>query len=111
VGGGHYRHDLSLPRVPSEPSKPFDKAYELETELEARGKTEMLEFVQNRLPRNITASTIAKPRRLAWDTPCYAAKPALATSRSLVLLADDLLDGQPPVMNRWSMSSSTTIAR
>ena len=31
----------------------FDKAYELESELEARGKNEMLEFVRNMIPKNI----------------------------------------------------------
>ncbi|MCH2220793.1 MAG: UTP--glucose-1-phosphate uridylyltransferase, partial [Dechloromonas sp.] len=30
----------------------FDKAYELESELEARGKNEMLEFVRNMIPKN-----------------------------------------------------------
>src|SRR5580704_13738776 len=32
----------------------FDKAYELEAELEASGKDELLEFVRNVIPKNIT---------------------------------------------------------
>ena len=31
----------------------FDKAYELESELEARGKGELLEFVREMIPKNI----------------------------------------------------------
>ncbi|RTL55642.1 MAG: UTP--glucose-1-phosphate uridylyltransferase, partial [Rhodocyclaceae bacterium] len=31
----------------------FDKAYELESELERRGKAEMLEFVRNMIPKDI----------------------------------------------------------
>lgn len=32
----------------------FDKAYELEAELEASGKTALLEFVQNVIPKHVT---------------------------------------------------------
>src|SRR5574343_2101887 len=36
----------------------FDKAYELEPELEARGKTQMLEFVRNMIPKNINCISL-----------------------------------------------------
>ncbi len=39
----------------------FDKAYELESELERHGKIELLEFVQNLLPKNINCIYIRQP--------------------------------------------------
>ncbi len=38
----------------------FDKAYELESELERRGKREMLEFVRNLLPKPINCIYISE---------------------------------------------------
>ena len=78
----------------------FDKAYELETELEARGKTEMLEFVQNLLPRNINCIYIRQAEALGLGHAVLCAKPAVGDEPFAVLLADDLLDGQPPVMKQ-----------
>ena len=61
----------------------FDKAYELETELEARGKNEMLEFVQQSCCRRTsTASTSARPKRWGSATPCCAPSRWSATSPS-----------------------------
>ncbi len=48
----------------------FDKAYELETELALKHKTEMLEVVRN--PRTSTAFTSDRPRRSALVMPFYA---------------------------------------
>jgi UTP--glucose-1-phosphate uridylyltransferase len=78
----------------------FDKAYELETELEARGKTEMLEFVRNLLPRNINCIYIRQAEALGLGHAVLCAKPVVGDEPFAVLLADDLLDGQPPVMNQ-----------
>ncbi len=78
----------------------FDKAYELETELEARGKTEMLEFVQNLLPRNINCIYIRQAEALGLGHAILCAKPAVGDEPFAVLLADDLLDGQPAVMKQ-----------
>jgi UDP-glucose pyrophosphorylase (EC 2.7.7.9) len=47
----------------------FDKAYELESELALRNKTEMLEFVRNLLPKNINCIYIRQPEALGWGTP------------------------------------------
>ena len=64
----------------------FDKAYELEGELERRGKTQLLEFVRGLLPRNVNCIYIRQAE--VGDEP-FA-----------VLLADDLLDGNVPVMKQ-----------
>jgi UTP--glucose-1-phosphate uridylyltransferase len=78
----------------------FDKAYELESELEARGKTEMLEFVRNMLPKNINCIYIRQAEALGLGHAVLCAKPAVGDEPFAVLLADDLLDGEPPVMRQ-----------
>ena len=51
----------------------FDKAYELETELEARGKTDMLEFVAGSVAQaHQLHLSFASPRRWASVMPCCA---------------------------------------
>jgi len=78
----------------------FDKAYELESELEARGKTQMLEFVRNMLPKNINCIYIRQAEALGLGHAVLCAKPAVGDEPFAVLLADDLLDGNPPVMKQ-----------
>jgi UTP--glucose-1-phosphate uridylyltransferase len=78
----------------------FDKAYELESELERRGKTEMLEFVQNLLPKNINCIYIRQPEALGLGHAVLCAYPAVGDEPFAVLLADDLLDGTPSVMKQ-----------
>ena len=78
----------------------FDKAYELESELEMRGKTEMLEFVRNMLPKNINCIYIRQPEALGLGHAVLCARPAIGDEPFAVLLADDLLDGEPPVMKQ-----------
>ncbi|HZV55242.1 MAG TPA: UTP--glucose-1-phosphate uridylyltransferase GalU [Rhodocyclaceae bacterium] len=78
----------------------FDKAYELESELEARGKKELLEFVRHMLPRNINCIYIRQAEALGLGHAVLCAKPAVGDEPFAVLLADDLLDGNPPVMKQ-----------
>jgi len=78
----------------------FDKAYELENELEARGKTQMLEFVRNMLPKNINCIYIRQAEALGLGHAVLCAKPVVGDEPFAVLLADDLLDGDPPVMKQ-----------
>jgi UTP--glucose-1-phosphate uridylyltransferase len=78
----------------------FDKAYELENELAARGKNEMLDFVRGMLPRNINCIYIRQAEALGLGHAVLCARPAVGDEPFAVLLADDLLDGQPPVMQQ-----------
>ena len=81
----------------------FDKAYELETELERRGKTEMLEFVRNLLPKNINCIYIRQPEALGLGHAVLCAQPVVGDEPFAVILADDLLDTispVPPVMKQ-----------
>ena len=78
----------------------FDKAYELETELEQHGKTELLEFVRNMLPKNINCIYIRQPEALGLGHAVLCAYPAVGDEPFAVLLADDLIDDDPTVMNQ-----------
>ena len=78
----------------------FDKAYELENELAARGKNEMLDFVRGMLPRNINCIYIRQAEALGLGHAVLCARPAVGDEPFAVLLADDLLDGTPPVMKQ-----------
>ncbi len=80
----------------------FDKAYELETELEARGKTEMLEFVRSMIPRDINCIYIRQAEPLGLGHAVLCAKPVVGDEPFAVLLADDLLDGEPPVLKQMA---------
>ncbi len=79
----------------------FDKAYELESELERRGRTKMLEFVRNLLPRDINCIYIRQAEALGLGHAVLCAKPVVGDEPFAVLLADDLLDGNgAPVMRQ-----------
>ena len=78
----------------------FDKAYELESELEIRGKLQTLEFVRNLLPKDINCIYIRQAEALGLGHAILCAKPAVGDEPFAVLLADDLLDGEPPVMRQ-----------
>ncbi|MFN4148975.1 MAG: UTP--glucose-1-phosphate uridylyltransferase GalU [Rhodocyclaceae bacterium] len=78
----------------------FDKAYELESELSRRGKTELLEFVRNLLPKHINCIYIRQAEALGLGHAVLCAKPVVGDEPFAVLLADDLLDGDVPVMRQ-----------
>ena len=80
----------------------FDKAYELESELALRNKAEMLEFVRNLLPRNINCIYIRQSDALGLGHAVLCAKPVIGDEPFAVLLADDLLVGEPPVMRQMT---------
>ena len=78
----------------------FDKAYELENELERKGKLQMLEFVKNLLPKNINCIYIRQPEALGLGHAVLCARHVVNDEPFAVLLADDLLDGEPPVLKQ-----------
>ena len=80
----------------------FDKAYELESELALRHKTDMLEFVHNMLPKHMNCIYIRQPEALGLGHAILCAKAVVGDEPFAVLLADDLLDGQPPVMKQMT---------
>lgn len=71
----------------------FDKAYELEAELEKKNKQRMLEIVQNVLPPNISCVYIRQAEPLGLGHAVLCAKPVIGDEPFAILLADDLIDG------------------
>lgn len=78
----------------------FDKAYELENELELRGKTEMLNYVRSLMPADMKCVYIRQPEALGLGHAVLCAQPVVGNEPFAVLLADDLLDGEPAVMRQ-----------
>jgi UTP--glucose-1-phosphate uridylyltransferase len=78
----------------------FDKAYELETELAARNKTELLEIVQGVLPRGINCIYIRQAEALGLGHAVLCAEPVIGADPFAVLLADDLIAATVPVMRQ-----------
>ncbi len=71
----------------------FDKAYELETELEARGKDKLLELVRNIVPSHVSCIFIRQAEALGLGHAVLCAQPAVDQEPFAVILADDLIDG------------------
>ena len=80
----------------------FDKAYELESELIARGKTRLLESVRNLLPKSVNCIYIRQSEALGLGHAVLCAKPVIGDEPFAVLLADDLLDADVPVMKQMT---------
>jgi len=71
----------------------FDKAYELEAELEARGKQATLEVVRDVVPAQVNCVYIRQPEALGLGHAVLCARPAVGEEPFAVILADDLIDG------------------
>ncbi len=69
----------------------FDKAYELETELELRGRKALLDTVRNILPKRVNCIYIRQTEALGLGHAVLCAKPAIGDEAFAVLLADDLI--------------------
>jgi len=81
----------------------FDKAYELEAELQARGKTALLESVQEALPSGINCVYIRQSEPLGLGHAVLCARRVVGNEPFAVLLADDLMQPGPegvPVMKQ-----------
>ena len=73
----------------------FDKAYELETELEMRGRTKMLELLRSMLPKHVNCIYIRQAEALGLGHAVLCAKPIVGEEPFAVILADDLIDAAP----------------
>ena len=71
----------------------FDTAYELENELEAAGKTALLEMVRSLMPDDMHCSFVRQPRSLGLGHAVLCAEPLVGNEPFAVLLADDLMVG------------------
>ena len=77
----------------------FDTAYELESQLEASGKTALLNIARSVMPDDMTVSYVRQPRMLGLGHAVLCAEHLVGNEPFAVLLADDLMvgptDGQP----------------
>jgi len=78
----------------------FDKAYELETELELRKKTALLRAVQEATPHGINCIYIRQTEALGLGHAVLCAAPVVGDEPFAVILADDLIDAGVPVMRQ-----------
>ncbi len=78
----------------------FDKAYELEAELAMRGKDELLRLVREVTPAHINCIYIRQTEPLGLGHAVLCARPVVQDEPFAVLLADDLIDGEPPVVKQ-----------
>ena len=69
----------------------FDKAYELESELERAGKTKLLEIVQSVLPDHVSCIYLRQAVALGLGHAVLCAKPVVGNEPFAVVLADDLI--------------------
>lgn len=70
----------------------FDKAYELEAELERKQKAALLSVTQNILPEGVNLMYIRQTEALGLGHAVLCAHPAVGDEPFAVILADDLID-------------------
>lgn len=80
----------------------FDKSYELEAELEASSKTEMLDAVRSILPKGVTCIYIRQSEALGLGHAVLCAKRVVGKEPFSVILADDLISGEPPALQQMT---------
>ena len=76
----------------------FDKAYELETELETRGKFQDLDIIRDIVPTNVSCIYIRQAEALGLGHAVYCAKPVIDDEPFAVILADDLIENKVSVV-------------
>ena len=76
----------------------FDTAYELEVELESAGKHQLLKLARSIAPDDMSCVYVRQPRALGLGHAVLCAKDLVGAEPFAVLLADDLMVGEPHVM-------------
>jgi UTP--glucose-1-phosphate uridylyltransferase len=80
----------------------FDKAYELEAELEQHAQKQMLKMVRNIIPSNVSCTYVRQSEALGLGHAILCAKPVVGNLPFAVVLADDLIDGNPPALKQMA---------
>jgi UTP--glucose-1-phosphate uridylyltransferase len=71
----------------------FDKNYELESELQKKGRKDLLEMVRNVVPAGVSCAYVRQPESLGLGHAVLCAAPVVGNKPFAVILADDLIDG------------------
>ncbi|TVS03815.1 MAG: UTP--glucose-1-phosphate uridylyltransferase [Rhodobacteraceae bacterium] len=72
----------------------FDANLELEAQLLAKGKTEIRDMVRNIVPEGVACIFVRQPEPLGLGHAVLCAAPAVGDNPFVVLLADDLMQGE-----------------
>ena len=80
----------------------FDKAYELEAELAAHNKDQLLCLVQDIIPKHINCIYIRQSEPLGLGHAVLCAQPVINNEPFAVILADDLIDGSVSVIKQMA---------
>jgi UTP--glucose-1-phosphate uridylyltransferase len=75
----------------------FDRAPELEAQLAAAGKHELLEQLMSATPRGVSFVYVRQPEPLGLGHAVLCAQPVVGDEPFAVILADDLIDATPGV--------------
>jgi UTP--glucose-1-phosphate uridylyltransferase len=78
----------------------FDTTFELEHELEAAGKQEMLDMVRSVKPDDMECIYIRQAKALGLGHAVLCAQSVVVNEPFAVLLADDLMVGTPPILKQ-----------
>jgi len=79
----------------------FDMTFELEVALEQAGKADLLEVVRSVKPHDMECIYVRQSQALGpWATPCCAASALVGNEPFAVLLADDLMVGETPILKQ-----------
>ncbi len=82
----------------------FDKAYELEAELQAHGKNKLLKEVRGLLPDGVQCAYVRQAEALGLGHAVMCARHLVGDEPFAVILADDLIDAQVPVMKQMALA-------
>ncbi|WP_459617202.1 UTP--glucose-1-phosphate uridylyltransferase GalU [Bordetella sp. 2513F-2] len=85
----------------------FDNAPELEADLESKQKLELLATVRGILPANVNCLFIRQKAPLGLGHAVLTAAPAVGNEPFAVLLADDLIDAEVPVLKQLIDAATT----
>jgi UTP--glucose-1-phosphate uridylyltransferase len=92
----------------------FDTAYELETELEAAGKNDLLKLARSIAPEDMVCTYVRQPRAHGLGHAVLCAKQLVGSDPFAILLADDLMVGEPPItaqlVARFNQLQSSIVA-
>ncbi len=78
----------------------FDTAFELETELEVAMKYDLLHVVRSIKPNDMECVYVRQPRALGLGHAVLCAEKLIGHEAFALVLADDLMVGEPPVLSQ-----------
>lgn len=88
----------------------FDSNYELERRLEEQGKTTTLNMIKNIIPEHVQVMYVRQPHPLGLGDAVLRAKHLVQNESFAVLLADDILVGQPSCLQQMIAQHEETAA-